>query len=260
MKYMLMAYDGDFHQSPPEEQQRRVQQHRRALGELIAGRRKRGLVLVSLGLDRRPEPITIKNLRGSFPTVAGPFAETKEVVGGFDIIDFDSRLEALEFAAHEHTHEGHVAEVRPVLEMAWVESVGAGAPLSQHFMISYLIDEALGMKQTPEQIESCVRQREGVANEYLARRMRRGESAWWAGARLDWSRNSTTFRIGARGSYTKSDGPFAETKEVLGGFAILSCTRDEAIAWTRKLLPRDGDIASITPITSISWFYHGAAS
>jgi hypothetical protein len=260
MKYMLIAYDRDFHQSPPEEQQRRVRQHRRALGEFIASRRKKALVLASIGLNSLPEVITLKNQGGSFPTVAGPFAETKEVVGGFDIIDFDSRDEALEFAAHEHTHAGHVAEVRPILDMWWSESVGAGAPLSQRFMIAYLQDETIGMQQTPEQIEECVSRREKVANEYLARRLRRGESAFWAGARLDWSRNSTTFRIGAKGSYTKFDGPFAETKEVLGGFAILSCTREEALEWTRKLLPRDGDIASITPVNSFSWFYHGLAS
>jgi hypothetical protein len=259
MNYMLMAYDSDYHQSPPEEQQRRVRRHRLAIAQLIAARGKKKLVVAAVGLNRLSGQLVVRNRHGSHSIVDGPFAETREVLGGFDIIDFDSRDEALEFAAHEHTHEGHVAEVRPILDMWWIDSVGTPMPQSQQFMISYLGDEAIGMQQTPEQIEECVRQHEGIANEYLTQRMHRGESAFWAGARLDRSRTATTFRIGAKGSYKKIDGPFAETKEVLGGFAILSCTRDEAIEWTRKLLPRDGNIASITKVDSFSWFYHGGA-
>jgi len=32
-----------------------------------------------------------------------------------------------------------------------------------------------------------------------------------------------------------TDGPFAETKEILGGFALIECAdRDEAVAWARR--------------------------
>jgi hypothetical protein len=32
-----------------------------------------------------------------------------------------------------------------------------------------------------------------------------------------------------------TDGPFAETKEILGGLAVLECAdRDEAVAWARR--------------------------
>jgi hypothetical protein len=260
MKYMLMAYDSDYHQAPPEEQRRRVRQHRKAIAELIASRDKNKLVIASLGLDSLSKPTTMRNQNGTFQAVAAPFAETREVLGGFDIIDFDSRDEALEFAAHEHTHEGHVAEVRPIVDIWWIDSVGAGRRHSQYFMISYFGDEELAMKHPPSRMADSIAQHEGIANEYLAARFRKGDSAFWAGARLDRSRTATTFRIGAGGSFTKLDGPFAETKEVLGGFAMLSCTRDEALEWTRKLLSRDGDIASLTAVNSFSWFYHGGAS
>src|SRR5690348_477767 len=34
-----------------------------------------------------------------------------------------------------------------------------------------------------------------------------------------------------------TDGPFAETREQLGGFYILDCkTEDEAVAWARKIM------------------------
>jgi hypothetical protein len=69
----------------------------------------------------------------------------------------------------------------------------------------------------------------------------------------------TTFRIGPNGSYEKFDGPFAETKEVLGGITMLSCSADEALAYARKLSPREGDMASVVPVNSFSWFYHGGS-
>jgi hypothetical protein len=41
---------------------------------------------------------------------------------------------------------------------------------------------------------------------------------------------------------TVIDGPFAETKEVVGGYAVLSVpSRDEALRWTRHFLDIAGD-------------------
>lgn len=39
------------------------------------------------------------------------------------------------------------------------------------------------------------------------------------------------------GTFTVTDGPFAETKEIVGGFAIIEVpSKDEAIAWTKRFL------------------------
>jgi hypothetical protein len=39
------------------------------------------------------------------------------------------------------------------------------------------------------------------------------------------------------GKLTMTDGPFAETKEVIGGYAILELpTREEALAWTERFM------------------------
>ena len=48
-------------------------------------------------------------------TTDGPFAETKEQLGGFYIIDCETEAEALEMAAKLPMHTGSV-EVRPVIE------------------------------------------------------------------------------------------------------------------------------------------------
>jgi len=48
--------------------------------------------------------------------VDGPFAETKEVLGGFDLIECSSKEEAVELAKRYLVYEGAVCEVRPVWE------------------------------------------------------------------------------------------------------------------------------------------------
>ncbi|HMH53055.1 MAG TPA: YciI family protein [Candidatus Acidoferrum sp.] len=45
------------------------------------------------------------------------------------------------------------------------------------------------------------------------------------------------------------DGPFAETKEGLGGFYLIDCeTRDEAVEWAKKLPLVEGGFVDVRPI------------
>jgi hypothetical protein len=44
------------------------------------------------------------------------------------------------------------------------------------------------------------------------------------------------------GTYTVTDGPFTETKELIAGFALMQVgSKDEAIAWTKRFLECAGD-------------------
>lgn len=71
-----------------------------------------------------------------------------------------------------------------------------------------------------------------------------------AGAPLQTPETATTLRtIG--GHTTVTDGPFAETKEVLGGFDLIEVAdHDEALAWARKV-PGDG-LVEVRPIMDLS--------
>jgi hypothetical protein len=41
----------------------------------------------------------------------------------------------------------------------------------------------------------------------------------------------------ADGKYTVLDGPFAEAKELVGGWALMECRdKDEAVEWTKRFL------------------------
>jgi hypothetical protein len=44
------------------------------------------------------------------------------------------------------------------------------------------------------------------------------------------------------GEFTVTDGPFAEAKELIGGWALCECRdKDEAIEWTKRFLAIIGD-------------------
>jgi hypothetical protein len=55
-----------------------------------------------------------------------------------------------------------------------------------------------------------------------------------------------------------TDGPFAETKEVLGGYWIIDvASRDEAIAWARRCPAEENDIIEIRRIFEMADFPAG---
>ena len=95
MKYMLTGGEmrGESESIDAEEINRRVRFHQQKLDELLRSRLRSGrsgLINVSVGLGPSRETVTVKNRGGEHLRIDGPFPETKELVGGFDIIDFDS--------------------------------------------------------------------------------------------------------------------------------------------------------------------------
>jgi hypothetical protein len=63
-----------------------------------------------------------------------------------------------------------------------------------------------------------------------------GGAAVLDGQQLDAARTSTTLRMDAQGRVSATDGPFVETKEMIGGYYLIDVAdRDEAIALTMRL-------------------------
>ena len=68
------------------------------------------------------------------------------------------------------------------------------------------------------------------------------------GERLRGENETSRVRIKA-GLRQVTDGPFAETKEAIGGFYLIECaTRDEAVEWAKKLPLREGNHIDVVPI------------
>ena len=57
---------------------------------------------------------TVRRRGGRVTVTDGPFAETKEAIGGFDLIEADSLDEAVEIASRHPVAESGMIEVRPL--------------------------------------------------------------------------------------------------------------------------------------------------
>ena len=76
----------------------------------------------------------------------------------------------------------------------------------------------------------------------------RGAGAFLAGESLQPVSTATTVRV-PNGERIVTDGPFAETKETLGGFYLLECKDlDEAIDWAAKIPGAKNGCVEVRPV------------
>ena len=71
---------------------------------------------------------------------------------------------------------------------------------------------------------------------------------WSHGERLrpDTDASRVRFKAGQR---QVMDGPFAETKEALGGFYLIECdTKQEALEWAKKIPLGEGGFIDVRPV------------
>ncbi|MCP9953451.1 YciI family protein [Actinomadura madurae] len=66
--------------------------------------------------------------------------------------------------------------------------------------------------------------------------------------------DATTVVRPGNGTATMTDGPFAETKEQLGGFWVIECDDlDQALAWAEKCALACGEPVEVRPFMDAQW-------
>jgi hypothetical protein len=110
MKYMLLFARADTVRLSPEEDDAAMQATRQWVRAMTARR-------VYLDGDRlRPpsEARTVQVRQGQVLVTDGPFAETKEQIGGYDLVECADMEEALEVASRHPFAQFGSIEVRPL--------------------------------------------------------------------------------------------------------------------------------------------------
>ena len=115
MRYLLLIGSEDKSSAPPPpaEMQALVEGHARFSQELTGA----GKMVASDRLRPETEATRVRMKAGHRQVTDGPFAETKEAIGGFYLIEADSRPEALEWAKKIPLRDGAYVEVRPIWPM-----------------------------------------------------------------------------------------------------------------------------------------------
>ena len=93
MRFMMMVKSAENKGAPPKG----FMDVMAKLGEEAV---KAGTMVVSGGLAATAASTRVRLSKGQIAAIDGPFTEAKEVVGGFAILEFQSKKEALESAKH----------------------------------------------------------------------------------------------------------------------------------------------------------------
>ena len=87
------------------------------MGKLIEEMTKNGTLIRTAGLRPTKEGVRVRSNRGKLSVTEGPFTETKEVIGGFAVLEAKSMQEAIELTKRFlaiHGDEWNLeCEVRP---------------------------------------------------------------------------------------------------------------------------------------------------
>jgi hypothetical protein len=116
------------------------------------------------------------------------------------------------------------------------------------YLLSFIVDEGAMADPSPDEMSEALR-RWGAFDDEATER-----GVLIACEPLEGSSAATTMHAREDGERIVTDGPFAESKEQLGGFCLLECEDlDEALGWARKVPLRSGSI-EIRPVMDLSQF------
>ena len=96
MRYMMLIYSRESTEPLSPEEDRQIREGHRLVLEEAA---RRGILLGAEPLAPTPLATTVRSQNGNVMITDGPFAETKEQLAGYYILDCKDLDEALEWAA-----------------------------------------------------------------------------------------------------------------------------------------------------------------
>jgi hypothetical protein len=110
------------------------------------------------------------------------------------------------------------------------------------YLFTFYRDESRFADQTPDEQRQNMQRWDAFTNDAIEAGVHLG------GEGLAPSSTATTLRVEEGADHIISDGPFAETKEQLGGYYLLDCKDlDDAIAWAKKV-PMTGGSIEVRPV------------
>lgn len=116
MRYLLLIYTNENAVRTPEQSMQVIEGHRKAMAEAT----QKGFLRGAEPLSPTSTATTVRRNDGRVAITDGPFAETKEQLAGYYLLDCNNLDEAIEIASTIPTAcaggEGCV-EIRPIREM-----------------------------------------------------------------------------------------------------------------------------------------------
>jgi hypothetical protein len=217
-------------------------------GELV----KAGARLESGRLQPSSKAVRVRYADGKFLLTDGPFAESKELIAGFCLIQAKSLDEAIEWTKRVPFQQGEI-ELRPLYELfdfpvdpaeqsdGWrekEEQFRAAPPARKPGTVRYM-----GILKADKDTEAGILPDEkslATMGAFLEEGLKAG--VFLSGEGLQPSSKGARVRF-AGSKRIVTDGPFAETKELVAGYVILQfASKAEAIEWTKRFVQVDAPL------------------
>lgn len=223
--YLLSVHhDYDNFTPPPAEEMQAVFD---AVDTFNAEVQESGAWVFAGGLVPPAEARVVDGTGEAVVTTDGPFAESKEHIGGFWIIEADDLDAALSWAERASVACANPVEVQPFGAFSDVAPTADG---KAEFLLSVHMVEGQPM---PERTEEEM-QASWAAMQALEADMQ-SSGTWMYSARLGGPDTATVVRADS-GDAVLTDGPFAESKEHMAGFYLIGADdRDAAIDWAGRV-------------------------
>jgi hypothetical protein len=187
--------------------------------------RGRGVYLLGRELDLPQTAATVRVRDGETLVADGPFAETKEFIAGFNVLECASLDEAIEVSAKCPISWFQALEIRPFMaglrldEKAFAFGRGEDGDARPYLLTMWMG----GTPAAPFDDQAVIDEGEAWRQDLEARGLQ------VLGNALEGPETATTVRV-RDGETLLTDGPFIETKEFIAGIDVVRCAdRQQAI-------------------------------
>jgi hypothetical protein len=184
----------------------------------------RGVRLFGRELDLPETAATVRVRDGETLVTDGPFAETKEFVAGFDLIECADLDEAIEAAAKCPISWFQAIEIRPFMGLEPGEEAFAFGRGDDGAATPYLLTMWMGGTPAAPFDDEAVKDEGEAWRQHLSAR-----GLYVLGSSLGGRAAATTVRV-RYGERLLSGAPFIRTEAVIAGIDVVSCAdRQQAI-------------------------------
>jgi hypothetical protein len=223
MKYMLLIYGAEGRWTDAERRECMIESM--GVCDQLAAQ---GKYVASSPLQSVTTAATVRVRDGRPLVTDGPFSETTEQLGGYYLLDLADLDEAIAVATRVPPVTKGTVEIRPLLALDGLPPArplpaGPGDPNGTPFMLLCYHDEAAWRAAGRDAL------REAMAEAAALAQRLSDAGQYLSASPLHPAATATCVRVRG-GKREITDGPFAETNEVLGGFyLVLAGSRDEAL-------------------------------
>jgi hypothetical protein len=245
MKFMMMHKTDAYYENGGKPSKELIA----GVGKMVGDAARSGRLLAGDGLGPSAQGVRLKFAGGKRTVIPGPLTGGNELVAGFAVMRVRSLDEAVDWVSRYAAVVGDAEiDVRPANE-PWDIGLGekpAGLT-TRRYIAMHKADARFEAGTPPAKAEV-------QAMEKLIGEMTKA-GVLLATASLEPSSRAVRLR-NFGGKQALVDGPFAESKELVGGFAILELeSREEAIGWARRYVGVLGDVElDIRPVVGYGTF------